>query len=60
MTPEQVEKVEHIVNEKIRENIPMACEEMTVEEAKNFNFLCFSVIHDTAFAQQPVLPRGGV
>jgi len=35
MTPEQIEKVEHIVNEKIRENIPMFCQEMTVEEAKN-------------------------
>ncbi len=34
LTPEQIQKAEDIVNEKIRENIPVVCEEMTVEEAK--------------------------
>jgi len=34
MTAEQLQKVENLVNEKIRENIPVVCEEMTVEEAK--------------------------
>ena len=34
MTPEQIRKVEEIVNEKIKENIPVVCEEMSLEEAK--------------------------
>lgn len=34
MTPEQIKKVEDLVNEKIRENLPVVAEEMTVEEAK--------------------------
>ncbi len=34
MTPEQIQKAEELVNEKIRENIPVVCEEMTVVEAK--------------------------
>lgn len=34
MTPEELEKVQNLVNVAIRENIPVACEEMSVEEAK--------------------------
>jgi len=34
MTPEQKEEVEKIVNEQIEANLPISCEEMTVEEAK--------------------------
>ncbi len=34
MTPEQIKQVEEIVNQKIKENLPVACEEMTVGEAK--------------------------
>ena len=34
MTKEQLQQVEDIVNEKIKEDLPVACEEMTVEEAK--------------------------
>lgn len=35
MTKEQLKEVEDIVNEKIKEDLPVICEEMTVEEAKN-------------------------
>lgn len=34
MTPEQIKEVEKIVNEKIKEDLPVAVETMTVEEAK--------------------------
>ncbi len=34
MTPEQIKEVEDIVNEKIKEDLPVKCEEMTLEEAK--------------------------
>ncbi len=34
MTPEELAKVEQIVNEKIAENIPVVTEVMTIEEAK--------------------------
>ena len=34
MTPEQIKKIEDIVNEKIRENLPVIMEEMTLAEAK--------------------------
>ncbi len=34
MTAEQIQKVQDLVNGKIRENIPVVCEEMTPEEAK--------------------------
>lgn len=34
MTPEQKEEVEKIVNEQIARALPISCEEMTVEEAK--------------------------
>lgn len=34
MTPEQLALVEKIVNEQIRADLPVYCEEMTVEEAK--------------------------
>ncbi len=34
LTDEQKKKVEEIVNEKIKENLPVVCEEMSVEEAK--------------------------
>ena len=35
MTQEEIKKVEDMVNEKIKENIPVVCEEMSLEEAKN-------------------------
>ena len=35
MTDEEIKKVEQIVNEKIKENLPVECEEMSLEEAKN-------------------------
>jgi len=34
MTPAEVKKVETIVNDKIKEDIPIICEEMTLAEAK--------------------------
>jgi len=34
MTPEQIKEVEKIVNEKIKANLPVCCEEMTLEQAK--------------------------
>jgi alanyl-tRNA synthetase len=34
MTPEEIKKVEDLVNEQIQKSIPVVCEEMTVEEAK--------------------------
>lgn len=34
MTPEQIQKVEDLVNEKISENLSITSEEMTLEEAK--------------------------
>ncbi|MBU4353567.1 alanine--tRNA ligase [Candidatus Parcubacteria bacterium] len=34
VTPEQIKQVEDIVNEKIRENLPVICEEMSLEEAR--------------------------
>ncbi len=35
MTKEQIEKAEQIVNGKIKENLPVACQEMSLEEARN-------------------------
>ncbi len=35
MTPEQIKQVEDIVNEQIQKNMPVVCEIMTVEAAKN-------------------------
>lgn len=35
MTKEQIEKVEEIVNGKIKENLPVSCQEMNLEEARN-------------------------
>ena len=34
VTPEQLKEVEDIVNEQIKRDLPVTCEEMTVEEAK--------------------------
>jgi len=34
MTPEQLKKVEHIVNEQVRKDLPVSCCEMSLEEAK--------------------------
>ncbi len=34
MTPEQIKQVENLVNEKIKEDLPIKMEEMTLEEAK--------------------------
>jgi len=34
ITPEEIKKVEDLVNEKIKENIPVVCEEINLEEAK--------------------------
>lgn len=35
MTKEQLQQVEDIVNEQIQRDLPVTCEEMTLEEAKN-------------------------
>ena len=35
MTPEQIKQVEDLVNEKIKEDLSVICEEMDLEEAKN-------------------------
>jgi alanyl-tRNA synthetase len=35
MTQEEIKKVEDIVNQKIREDIPVVCSEMALDEAKN-------------------------
>jgi alanyl-tRNA synthetase len=34
MTPEQIKKVEEIVNEEIKKALPITCDEMSVDEAK--------------------------
>lgn len=34
MTPEQIKKVEDIVNEQIQKDLPVKCDEVTLEEAK--------------------------
>ena len=34
MTKEQIEQVENIVNEQIKNDLPVTCEEMSLEEAK--------------------------
>ncbi len=34
LTPEEIKKIEEIVNEKIKENLPVECKEMNLEEAK--------------------------
>ncbi|MFC1613228.1 alanine--tRNA ligase [Patescibacteria group bacterium] len=41
MTPEQVAEVEKIVNDQIQKELPVHCEEMSVEEAKNAGALGF-------------------
>lgn len=41
MTPEQIKRVENIVNEQIEKEIPVTVEEMTVEEAKKSGALGF-------------------
>lgn len=35
MTPEEIKQVEDIVNEQIQKDLPVTCEEMSYEEAKN-------------------------
>ncbi|MFH1978929.1 MAG: alanine--tRNA ligase [Patescibacteria group bacterium] len=39
LTDEQKQKIEKIVNEKIKEDLPVVCEEMTLEEAKGMGAL---------------------
>ncbi len=34
MTPEQIKEVEDMVNQKIKEDLPVVCEEMSLDEAK--------------------------
>jgi len=34
MTPEQIQRVEDIVNENIRADLPVICEEMSLEDAR--------------------------
>ncbi len=41
MSEEEIKKVEEIVNEKIKEALPVKREEMTIEEAKKQNALAF-------------------
>ena len=41
LTEEQIEKVEEIVNEKIKENLPVSREVMSLDEAKNKGALAF-------------------
>jgi alanyl-tRNA synthetase len=35
MTTEEIKKVEEIVNQKIKEDFPVICEEMSLDEAKS-------------------------
>ena len=37
MTPDEIKQVEDLVNEKIKENLPVKSEEMTLEEAKSIS-----------------------
>ncbi len=37
LTPEQIKQIEDMVNEKIKQDLPVICEEMTLEEAKAQN-----------------------
>jgi len=37
LTPEQIKQIEEMVNEKIKENLEVVCEEMSLEEAKAQN-----------------------
>ncbi len=39
MTSEEIRKVEDIVNQKIKEDIPVVCQEMPLEEAKKKNMM---------------------
>ena len=39
MTPEEVKAVEDLVNEKIKEDIPVVCREMSLEEARAEHFV---------------------
>ncbi|MBD5636608.1 MAG: alanine--tRNA ligase [Clostridia bacterium] len=39
MTEDEVKKVENLVNEKIKENIPVVYKEMSLEEARKANFV---------------------
>jgi len=39
MTEEELKKVEDIVNQKIKEDIPLICQEMSLEEAKKKNMM---------------------
>jgi len=41
LTPQQIRKVEEIINEKIKENLPVKMEIMTLKEAKNKGALAF-------------------
>jgi alanyl-tRNA synthetase len=41
LTPQQIQKVEEIINEKIKENLPVKMEIMTLKEAKNKGALAF-------------------
>ncbi|MDD2646779.1 MAG: alanine--tRNA ligase-related protein [Patescibacteria group bacterium] len=39
MTEEQLKKIEEIINQKIEENIPVVCQEMSLEEARKKNMM---------------------
>lgn len=39
LTEEQIKKVEDIVNQKIKDDLPVVCQEMPVEEAKKKNMM---------------------
>gem|GEM_PF-74813 len=39
LTPEQIKKIEDIVNQKIKEDIPVVCQEMPLAEAKKKNMM---------------------
>jgi alanyl-tRNA synthetase len=41
LTPQQIQKVEEIINEKIKENLPVRMEMVTLKEAKNKGALAF-------------------
>jgi alanyl-tRNA synthetase len=39
MTPEEIKKVEDLVNQKIKENLPVTCQEVTIAEARKLSAL---------------------
>lgn len=49
MTPEEIQRVEDMVNEEIRKDLPVVCETMTLEEARDKGAIAF---FDSKYGEQ--------